>query len=89
MGTTNPASGKEVQLTGISIYRIEEGRIAQEWSVEDEYGLRWLRSARLLRPSNSSRSSRISSHTICNALQPERLPRPAYGSVLVISSRAS
>jgi len=39
MGTTTPASGKEVQLTGISIYHIEEGRIAQEWSVEDEYGL--------------------------------------------------
>ena len=37
MGT--PASGKEVQLTGISIYRIEEGKIAEEWSVEDEYGL--------------------------------------------------
>jgi len=37
MGT--PASGKEVQLTGISIYRIEGGKIAQEWSVEDEYGL--------------------------------------------------
>jgi predicted ester cyclase len=37
MGTT--ASGKEVQLTGISFYRIEGGKIAQEWSVEDEYGL--------------------------------------------------
>src|SRR5215203_5500501 len=37
MGT--PASGKEVQLTGISIYRIEGGKIAEEWSVEDEYGL--------------------------------------------------
>jgi predicted ester cyclase len=37
MGT--PASGKEVQLTGISIYRIEEGKIAQEWTVEDQFGL--------------------------------------------------
>jgi predicted ester cyclase len=37
MGT--PASGKEVELTGISIYRIEEGKIAEEWSVEDQYGL--------------------------------------------------
>ena len=37
MGTS--ASGKEVQLTGISIYHIEGGKIAQEWSVEDEYGL--------------------------------------------------
>lgn len=61
MGT--PASSKEVQLTGISIYHIEGGKIAQEWSVEDECGLRWLRSARLLRPSNSSSSSSSSSHT--------------------------
>jgi predicted ester cyclase len=37
MGTA--ASGKEVQFTGISIYRIEGGKIAQSWSVEDEYGL--------------------------------------------------
>jgi len=37
MGT--PQSGKEVQLTGISTYRIEGGKIAEEWSVEDEYGL--------------------------------------------------
>ena len=37
MGT--PQSGKEVQLTGISFYRIEEGKIAEEWSVEDGYGL--------------------------------------------------
>src|ERR687898_1283214 len=34
-----PQTGKEVQFTGISFYRIEEGKIAQEWSVEDEYGL--------------------------------------------------
>jgi steroid delta-isomerase-like uncharacterized protein len=37
MGT--PASGKEVQFTGISIYRIEEGKIAQSWTVEDQLGL--------------------------------------------------
>jgi steroid delta-isomerase-like uncharacterized protein len=37
MGT--PASGKEVQFTGISIYRIEGGKIAQSWTVEDEFGL--------------------------------------------------
>jgi len=37
MGT--PASGKEVQLTGISIYRIEGDKIAQSWSVEDQFGL--------------------------------------------------
>jgi predicted ester cyclase len=33
------ASGKEVQFTGISIYRIEEGKIAQSWTVEDQLGL--------------------------------------------------
>jgi predicted ester cyclase len=32
-------SGKEVQFTGISFYRIEEGKIAQSWSVEDQFGL--------------------------------------------------
>jgi steroid delta-isomerase-like uncharacterized protein len=37
MGT--PASGKEVEFTGISYYRIEEGKIAQSWSVEDQLGL--------------------------------------------------
>jgi steroid delta-isomerase-like uncharacterized protein len=34
-----PASGKEVQFTGISFYRIEEGKIAESWSVEDQFGL--------------------------------------------------
>jgi steroid delta-isomerase-like uncharacterized protein len=34
-----PASGKEVQFTGISVYRIEEGKIAESWSVEDQFGL--------------------------------------------------
>jgi predicted ester cyclase len=34
-----PPSGKEVEFTGISIYRIEEGKIAQSWTVEDEFGL--------------------------------------------------
>jgi predicted ester cyclase len=37
MGT--PPSGKQVEFTGISFYRIEEGKIAQSWSVEDQYGL--------------------------------------------------
>jgi steroid delta-isomerase-like uncharacterized protein len=37
MGT--PQSGKEVEFTGISFYRIEEGKIAEEWSVEDHFGL--------------------------------------------------
>jgi predicted ester cyclase len=32
-------SGKEVELTGISFYRIEGGKIAQSWTVEDELGL--------------------------------------------------
>jgi predicted ester cyclase len=34
-----PPSGKEVEFTGISVYRIEEGKIAQSWSVEDQLGL--------------------------------------------------
>jgi predicted ester cyclase len=37
MGT--PASGKEVQFTGIPIYRIEGSKIAQSWTVEDQFGL--------------------------------------------------
>jgi steroid delta-isomerase-like uncharacterized protein len=37
MGT--PPSGKEVEFAGISIYRMEEGKIAEEWSVEDQFGL--------------------------------------------------
>jgi steroid delta-isomerase-like uncharacterized protein len=37
MGT--PPSGKEVQFTGISVYRIEGGKIAESWTVEDQLGL--------------------------------------------------
>jgi predicted ester cyclase len=37
MGT--PPSGKEVQFMGISVYRIEEGKIAESWTVEDQFGL--------------------------------------------------
>ena len=32
-------SGKEVEFTGISIYRIEGNKIAESWSVEDRFGL--------------------------------------------------
>src|SRR5215218_2728990 len=32
-------SGKEVQFTGISVYRIEGGKIAESWIVEDQFGL--------------------------------------------------
>ncbi|HET6658317.1 MAG TPA: ester cyclase [Rubrobacter sp.] len=32
-------SGKEVEFTGISIYRIEGNKIAESWSVEDQLGL--------------------------------------------------
>ena len=32
-------SGKEVQFMGISVYRIEEGKIAESWTVEDQFGL--------------------------------------------------
>src|SRR5829696_6224330 len=34
-----PPSGKEVQFIGISVYRIEEGKIAESWTVEDQFGL--------------------------------------------------
>jgi steroid delta-isomerase-like uncharacterized protein len=34
-----PPSGKEVQIMGISVYRIEEGKIAESWMVEDQFGL--------------------------------------------------
>jgi predicted ester cyclase len=32
-------TGKEVQFTGISIYRMEGGKIAQSWNIEDRFGL--------------------------------------------------
>jgi len=32
-------SGKVVQFMGISLYRIEEGKIAESWTVEDQFGL--------------------------------------------------
>jgi steroid delta-isomerase-like uncharacterized protein len=34
-----PPTGREVEFTGISVYRIEGGKIAQSWTVEDELGL--------------------------------------------------
>ena len=34
-----PPTGKEVEFTGISIYRIEAGKIAESWNEEDELGL--------------------------------------------------
>jgi predicted ester cyclase len=32
-------SGKDVEFTGISFYRIEGNKIAESWSVEDQFGL--------------------------------------------------
>ena len=32
-------SGKEVEFTGISFYRVEGGKIAQSWNIEDQLGL--------------------------------------------------
>jgi predicted ester cyclase len=32
-------TGREVEFAGISVYRIEGGRIAESWTVEDELGL--------------------------------------------------
>jgi predicted ester cyclase len=34
-----PRTGKEVEFTGISVYRIEGNKIAESWTVEDELGL--------------------------------------------------
>ena len=34
-----PQTGNRVEFTGISIYRIEEGKIAESWTVEDQLGL--------------------------------------------------
>ena len=34
-----PATSKEVEFTGVSVYRIEAGKIAESWNVEDELGL--------------------------------------------------
>jgi predicted ester cyclase len=34
-----PPTGKEVEFTGISFYRIEGGKIAESWTIEDELGL--------------------------------------------------
>jgi predicted ester cyclase len=32
-------TGKEVEFTGISVYRIEAGKIAESWTAEDDLGL--------------------------------------------------
>jgi predicted ester cyclase len=34
-----PPTGKEVAFTGISVYRIEGGKIAESWNSEDQLGL--------------------------------------------------
>src|SRR5215212_9016425 len=34
-----PPTGKEVEFTGISFYRIERGKIAESWNIEDKLGL--------------------------------------------------
>jgi predicted ester cyclase len=34
-----PPTGKEVEFTGISVYRIEGEKIAESWTEEDELGL--------------------------------------------------
>ena len=34
-----PPTGKEVEFTGISVYRIEGGKIAESWNSEDQFGL--------------------------------------------------
>ncbi len=34
-----PPTGNEVNFTGISVYRIEAGKIAESWTAEDDLGL--------------------------------------------------
>jgi predicted ester cyclase len=34
-----PQTGNRVEFTGITVYRIEGGKIAESWTVEDELGL--------------------------------------------------
>jgi predicted ester cyclase len=34
-----PPTGNRIEFTGISFYRIEEGKIALSWTVEDQFGL--------------------------------------------------
>src|ERR671911_2112318 len=34
-----PPTGRVVEFTGISVYRIERGKIAESWNVEDKLGL--------------------------------------------------
>jgi predicted ester cyclase len=34
-----PPTGNRVEFTGISFYRIEGGKIAESWTVEDQFGL--------------------------------------------------
>ncbi|MBN1580392.1 MAG: ester cyclase [Anaerolineae bacterium] len=34
-----PATGKKMEMAGISIYRIANGKIVQDWSVSDQLGM--------------------------------------------------
>jgi steroid delta-isomerase-like uncharacterized protein len=34
-----PPTGKEVEVTGITLYRIQGGKIAESWNFEDKFGL--------------------------------------------------
>jgi predicted ester cyclase len=34
-----PPTGREVEFTGISVYRIEGGKVAESWTAEDDLGL--------------------------------------------------
>jgi predicted ester cyclase len=34
-----PPTGKEVEFTGISIYRLEGDKIVESWNIEDQFGL--------------------------------------------------
>ncbi len=34
-----PPTGTEVEVTGITLYRIQGGKIAESWNVEDKFGL--------------------------------------------------
>ncbi len=34
-----PPTGNSIEFMGISVYRIEAGKIAESWTVEDQFGL--------------------------------------------------
>jgi steroid delta-isomerase-like uncharacterized protein len=51
-----PATGKAVTITGITIHRIVDGKIAELWAVEDWLGVLWQIGATAVPPAESAPS---------------------------------